>query len=187
MPPTASTPDSLRQAVVGRQSNLQYNRVAYTKYIAEIEFLLRAEGVLLPTQSRVKAHKAKPLATKNPSQAPEKRYYRWIGGRGFAELYQEADKYFIERGAFLPSLKPSQKQAAEHERAQGLRLKYLAEGILTEAEEGGYRSLKPIAFNSPSAAARFLCGRSANGWTSFEGLTELRPALGLAAAQDTDE
>ena len=148
-----------------------FDKVAYTKYIAEIEFLLRAEGVPLPTQSQAKPRKAKLPANKDASQAPEKRYYRWNGGRGFAELYQEAPK----------------KQVALHERIQSLRLKYLAEGILTEAEEGGYHSLEPIAFNSPSAAAQFLCGRSSNGWTSFEGLTELRPALGLAEAQDADE
>ena len=164
-----------------------FDKVAYTKYIAEIEFLLRAEGVPLPTHAQAKPRKAKSPANKDASQAPEKRYYRWIGGRGFAELYQEADKYFIERGALLPPLNPPKKQVALHERIQSLRLKYLAEGLLATAEEGGYRSLEPIAFNSPSAAAQFLCGRSANGWTSFEGLTELRPALGLAAAHDADE
>ena len=164
-----------------------FDKVAYTKYIAEIEFLLRAEGVPLPTHAQAKPRKAKSPANKDASQAPEKRYYRWIGGRGFAELYQGADKYFIERGALLPPLNPPKKQVALHERIQSLRLKYLAEGLLATAEEGGYRSLEPIAFNSPSAAAQFLCGRSSNGWTSFEGLTELRPALGLAEAHDADE
>lgn len=50
---------------------------------------------------------------------------------------------------------------------QTLREDCLAKGTLVQDGEGKYRLTEPVSFSSPSSAAVFVLGGSANGWTEW--------------------
>lgn len=160
-----------------KEPNLnEFDRTAYNKYIHEIEFLLRAEGVMLDTPKKERASqkkKAKPLAQPKDTHAlplQERRYFPWKSKAGQVQLYVEDGLFWIEAGAIIPPPTKNTSQMKTLEKAQRLRREYEQSKRLEARPEGGHRSLKPIAFTSPSAAAEFLYGRSANGKTEFVGL-----------------
>lgn len=161
----------------------------YTKYIDQIEFLLRAEGIRFDQPKDNSRRKSKKLKqAKQPKQteaqaAPSKKYYPWVSKQGQALLYYEDGRYWIEVGATLPPLSAKTSQIKLLAQAQQKRKELLQSKQLETTPNGGYRSLCPIPFNTPSAAAGFLIGRSANGWSSFVGLEELRPAKEMPSSE----
>lgn len=166
-----------------KEPNLnEFDRTAYNKYIHEIEFLLRAEGVMLDAPKKERASqkkKTKPLPHPKDTQPlplQERHYFPWKSKAGQVQLYIEDGAFWIEAGALIPPPTTNTSQTKILETSQRLRREYEKSKHLEARPEGGHLSLKPIAFKSPSAAAEFLRGRSTTGKEDFVGLQEFLSA-----------
>lgn len=143
-----------------KSTNISFENLPdYDQYIAQIEFLLKAEGIDFD----------------QPAE-PRQPYYPFKS-QPTNRLFVKDGRYWLEVGGIIkPRITPSKNQKnqeiQEHQR-QGI-LHYVEQGFLKELPDGSHEICQPIPFKSPSAAGQFLSGRSCNGWDEFIGLEELR-------------
>lgn len=135
------------------------NLPEYNQYIAQIEFLLKAEGIDFEKAEETCKHcyPSKSQPTNN--------------------LFVQDKCFYLEAGGIIsPRTAPSKSpQSQDIQKKQRQHIQdYLAQGCLRELPDGKYEILKPLPFTSPSAAGQFITGRSCNGWDEFIGLDALR-------------
>ena len=83
----------------------------------------------------------------------------------------------MEVGSIIrPSATKAESMRSTMDRRELQIEQLLAEKKIAPSKDDGryYEVLYPLSFKSPSTMALFVLGRSANGWTEFVGLDELR-------------
>lgn len=147
-----------------REPNIStFNQPAYLSYIEQIEFLLRADGIILDA----------------PRKSKQQKYYPLLGNPS-CQVYFQDGMFVLEAGAQItPYTSESKKESTiKHIIRQKRELdQFESEGKLEKLADGSYLSILPISFKSTSAVACFLRGRSSNGWDHFEGINELRSEI----------
>lgn len=138
-----------------------YDKPTYDQYITQIEFLLQIEGVRLTLPTKKIAGKYYKLRGKGPS----------------AQAYFQDGEFYLEVGSIIrPSATKAESMKSAIDRREEQIGLLLAEKKIAPSKDDGryYEVLYPLSFKSPSTMAFFVLGRSANGWTEFVGIKELR-------------
>ena len=138
-----------------------YDKPTYDQYITQIEFLLQIEGVRLTLPTKKIAGKYYKLRGKGPS----------------AQAYFQDGEFYLEVGSIIrPSATKAESMRSTMDRRELQIEQLLAEKKIAPSKDDAhyYEVLYPLSFKSPSTMAVFVLGRSANGWTEFVGIKELR-------------
>ena len=138
-----------------------YDKPTYDQYITQIEFLLQIEGVRLTLPTKKIAGKYYKLRGKGPS----------------AQAYFQDGEFYLEVGSIIrPSATKAESMRSTMDRRELQIEQLFAEKKIAPSKDDRhyYEVLYPLSFKSPSTMALFVLGRSANGWTEFVGLDELR-------------
>lgn len=138
-----------------------YDKPNILSYIKQIEFLLSAEGVSIEEIPTIK-HAEKFYYPKNKN-------FR-------AAIFVKDGQFVLTKGSELHRPVESSAQWKTGNffiRYNDVIDSYIEDGKVIE-ENGVLRTTLDISYNSPSRVAELISGNSTNGWSFFEGLSELR-------------
>lgn len=138
------------------------DRLVMNTYIKQIEFMLGTENVSTHEVTRSTVAGVKSYFPKFPG-------YK-------AELFVQDGKFVLAKGSELrrPVEDIKERKDNMYEQYNKIIDQYIAEGKVEE-KKGKIILLVNLEFDSPSRPGCLVYGRTANGWTFFDGLSEIRP------------
>lgn len=138
-----------------------YDKPTVESYIAQIEFLLKAEGINLEEEKS---------DYKTKFYFPKSEKYN-------AKIFVKDGKFILAEGSIISGPIPSSKGWSDggkfYNRYNNYINEFLNDGKI-ELYKDNYKTLINLTFTSPSAVASLISGHAENGWRFFKDIVELR-------------
>lgn len=138
-----------------------YDKPTVAAYIAQIEFLLNAEGINFEEEK---------------SDARTKFYFP-KSSKHNAKIFVKDGKFILAEGSIISNPIESSKgwndKGKFYERYNNYIIEFLNDRKIESYGEN-YKTLINLTFTSPSGVASLISGYAENGWKFFNGIEELR-------------